>query len=184
MRHPASRTFLGRRLARAATRALCVGGVAAALAGAGGGCVEQELHVDTNPDGALVFMNDQEVGRTPIRRPFTWYGIYDVVLRKEGYETVRVKTPVVAPPWLWVPFDFVLQVLPFRFTDTHRLKYELKPESEATVDPDLLIQNGRAFQRELESGMRTVTKPRTTAPATTRPAKGAATTATAPNTGS
>src|SRR4051812_4161464 len=66
-----------------------------------GGCVERELVVESAPDGALVYMNDQEVGRTPIRRDFQWYGTYDVVVRKEGYETLRAQTPVIAPPWLW-----------------------------------------------------------------------------------
>jgi hypothetical protein len=137
---------------------------------AAGGCLERELVVDSNPDGALVYMNDQEVGRTPIRREFRWYGTYDVVVRKEGYEPLRTKTPVIAPAWLWVPFDFFVEIMPFRFTDTHRVRYELKAAGESTVDPDRMMARARELQEKLVSGERTVVKQPTTQP-TTRAAK-------------
>lgn len=159
--------------------AVCV--AAGAVLASAGGCVEQELQVDTNPDGALVFMNDQEVGRTPIRRPFTWYGTYDVVVRKEGYQTLRTKAPVIAPAWNWVPFDLLATALPIRFTDTQRLKFELKPDNESVVDPDRMIRGSRELQQQLESGTRTIEKARATRPATapsTKRAPGPATGAT------
>jgi hypothetical protein len=139
---------------------------------AAGGCLERELVVDSNPDGALVYMNDQEVGRTPIRREFRWYGTYDVVVRKEGYEPLRTKTPVIAPAWLWVPFDFFVEILPFRFTDTHHVRYELKAAGESTVDPDRMMARARELQDKLESGEKTVVKHPSTRPAkpSTRPA--------------
>src|SRR5436190_11289311 len=31
-----------------------------------GGCVEQKLSVTSEPDGALVYLNNEEVGRTPL----------------------------------------------------------------------------------------------------------------------
>ena len=138
------------------------------------GCVERELVVESNPDGALVYMNDQEIGRTPIRRDFQWYGTYDVVVRKDGYETLRTRTPVIAPPWLWMPFDLICQILPFRITDTQRVKYELKPASEAATDPARMIRRGRELQGKLESGEATVFKPLTTQPATQKAKSGGA----------
>ena len=54
-----------------------------------GGCVERTMTFQSNPPGALVYVNNQEIGRTPMRRDFTWYGNYDVVLRKDGYETLK-----------------------------------------------------------------------------------------------
>ncbi len=53
----------------------------------GSGCVQRQLTVTTDPPGTLVHLNGQEFGRTPVTRDFTWYGTYDVELRKEGYET-------------------------------------------------------------------------------------------------
>ena len=117
-----------------------------------GGCVERELVIDSQPQGALVYLNDQEIGRTPLRQEFTWYGTYDVVVRKEGFETLKTKTPVNAPPWQWVPLDFVPEVLPVNFKDTHKLNYALKPVSEATVDPDRIVRRGERLRDKLESG--------------------------------
>ena len=117
-----------------------------------GGCVERELVIDSQPQGALVYLNDQEIGRTPLRQEFTWYGTYDVVVRKEGFQTLKARTPVNAPAWQWVPIDFIPEVLPVNFKDTHRLNYALKPVSEAAVDPDRIVRRGEAFRERLESG--------------------------------
>ncbi|MGZ3388170.1 MAG: PEGA domain-containing protein, partial [Isosphaeraceae bacterium] len=45
------------------------------------GCVEQTMTIQSDPPGALVYMNDQELGRTPLTKDFTWYGDYDVQVR-------------------------------------------------------------------------------------------------------
>jgi hypothetical protein len=37
----------------------------------------------------LVYLNGEEIGRTPLRYDFIWYSDYDVVLRKDDYETLR-----------------------------------------------------------------------------------------------
>ena len=59
---------------------------ATALLGAGCG-VERTLQVNSDPPGALVSLNGEEVGRTPMRKMFLWYGTYDLELRKDGYLT-------------------------------------------------------------------------------------------------
>jgi hypothetical protein len=59
------------------------------LALAASGCVERELTVTSEPPGAIVYIGDREVGRTPITTPFTWYGDYDIILRREGYQTLN-----------------------------------------------------------------------------------------------
>ena len=53
------------------------------------GCVERFITVTSKPAGAIVWLNDEEVGVTPVTVPFTWYGEYGVVLRKEGYQTLK-----------------------------------------------------------------------------------------------
>src|SRR4051812_11540396 len=70
---------------------------------AGGGCVQRTLTVKSDPPGAIVSLNGVEVGRTPIERDFTWYGVYDVELRKDGYEPLKKRGDVIAPWWQWVP---------------------------------------------------------------------------------
>jgi hypothetical protein len=50
------------------------------------GCVERKLTIASDPPGALTYINDTEVGRTPVTVPFLWYGDYDVRLRAERTE--------------------------------------------------------------------------------------------------
>jgi hypothetical protein len=68
----------------------------------GAGCVERTVSINTDPEGATVMLNDQEVGKTPLKVPFTWYGDYDVIVRKEGYQTVRTHEKINAP-WYEMP---------------------------------------------------------------------------------
>ena len=117
-----------------------------------GGCVERTMDVRSNPPNALVFMNDQEAGRTPFTRRFTWYGTYEVQVRKEGYQTVKIGSPVIAPWWQWVPFDFLAEVLPFHFQDSHTLTYSLKPIQESQETPDELIEHAQQLRERLDYG--------------------------------
>lgn len=48
------------------------------------GCIERLITVTSQPAGALVYLNDEEVGRTPVTVPFRFYGVYDVRLEHEG----------------------------------------------------------------------------------------------------
>lgn len=136
---------------------MIVGAAALAL----GGCVERTLTIQSNPPNALVFMNDEEAGRTPFTRSFVWYGTYDVQVRKEGYETLRTSTPVIAPWWQWLPFDLVAELIPARLEDSHTIRYSLAPARPQLADPDALIQRGQRLREQLEFG---------TVPPQTRPA--------------
>ena len=95
------------------------------------GCVERRMTITSEPSGALVYLNGQEVGRTPLTRDFLWYGNYEVQVRKEGYQSLDTNTWVVAPWWQWPPFDLFAELLPVRLTDHRSLHYEL---SEATPE--------------------------------------------------
>ena len=125
---------------------LAVLGCVVGLAGLPAGCVRRTMTIHSEPDGALVFLNDEEVGRTPVTVPFTWYGDYDVVLRKEGYQTLKTHAPVRAP-WYQLPvFDFVAEVLvPWEIHDQHELPlYALEPQQTPTRAE--LIDRARDFR--------------------------------------
>lgn len=134
-----------------------------AVALAMGGCVQRQLTIQSDPPGALVYLNGQEFGRTPVTRDFTWYGTYDVALRKEGYQTRKTTGRVIAPWWQWVPFDLVAELFPL--TDRQKLHYTLKPVTEESLDPQRMLERGEALRGELQSTPNT-RKP-TTAPAAT-----------------
>jgi hypothetical protein len=129
------------------------------------GCVERTLTLNTTPPGALVYMNDQEVGRTPLTRDFEWYGNYEVIVRAEGYETLKTTSNLKAPWWQWIPLDLFAAILPIPFKDHQQFTYTLTPASTQPVNPDLLMNRGLQLQQELESSHFTPTTAPATAPA-------------------
>jgi hypothetical protein len=130
------------------------------------GCVERTLNVQSNPPGAVVYLNDQEVGRTPLSKRFVWYGTYDVQVRKEGYETLKTESPIIAPWWQWVPFDFFAEIAPLKLEDVQSVSYSLiKPLVAQNVDPTAIVQRGEQLRARLESSQ--VADPK--AHSTTRP---------------
>jgi hypothetical protein len=109
-----------------------------------GGCVERVMKIDSDPPGALVYLNDQEVGRTPVEKEFLWYGTYDLQLRKEGYRTLSATPRVWAPFWQIVPIDLLVELLPFTLVDRATLSYQMRPMPEEPPSSEELI--GRAVE--------------------------------------
>jgi hypothetical protein len=119
------------------------------------GCVERTLTVRSDPPEALLYLNGTEVGRTPFTHDFTYYGWYDVEVRKEGYETLKTTGQVIAPWWQWVPFDFFAELSPIRLRDKQMLSYSLRPTSAAAVDPQKLLNRAEEMRPKLESSEHT-----------------------------
>jgi hypothetical protein len=93
------------------------------------GCVERNLKIDSDPQGARVFLNDREVGVTPVKISFLWYGDYDIILRREGFKTLKTHYQVNAPWYEYPPIDLVAECLiPTTIRDEHVLPtYQLEP---------------------------------------------------------
>jgi hypothetical protein len=119
------------------------------------GCVERTLTVRTDPPEALLYLNGTEVGRTPFTHDFTYYGWYEVEVRKEGYETLKTTAPVIAPWWQWVPLDFFAEFSPIPIRDDQRLSYSLRPTSTAAVNPQQMLHRAETMRPKLESSEHT-----------------------------
>jgi len=91
------------------------------------GCLDRTVSITTTPPGAIVTLNDTEVGRTPVETGFIFYGDYDVRLRREGYEPVITHKNLAAPIWEWPPFDLVAIALPVNIHTRKRLHFDLVP---------------------------------------------------------
>ena len=124
--------------------------LAAALWAAGCG-VERTLLVRSEPSGALVYLNGEEVGRTPMRKTFLWYGTYDVQVRKEGYVTRDDEPRVWAPWWQLPPIDLLAELVPLKLQDNHVVGYRLEPVTEQQTDPAKVIERGVAMRKKLRS---------------------------------
>ncbi len=127
-------------------------------------CVERTMQIDTDPPGAIVFANDQEIGRTPLKRDFIWYGNYDVVIRKEGYDTLKTNKWVVAPWWQWPPIDLFAEFLPFRVRDARKVTFTLFPSSTQPVDAQDILARATEMQGMLQSSKYTRSREPATQP--------------------
>lgn len=125
-------------------RLLCVALAALLL----GGCVRRQIDITSVPDGALVRVNDREVGRTPCRIEFDHYGVYEVRLTLPGYESVVGMGRADAPFWDWAGIDLVGELIPANFVSSTRWEFHLIP---ASSDPDALVQRAEALRSDLHA---------------------------------
>ena len=125
------------------------------------GCVERTMTLQTNPPGALVYVNDQEAGRTPVTRDFNWYGVYDVVVRKDGYEPIKTSATIMAPLYEWVPFDLFAELSPIKFKDHRDLSYDLTPQPVATQQTRAELLDAERMKAQLQSSVYTTSRPTT-----------------------
>jgi hypothetical protein len=113
------------------------------------GCVERELTINTSPQGALVVLNDEEIGESPVSVNFNWYGDYCVRISKEGYETLNTHRNLKGPWYDHFPFDFFAQIVnPNRIVDSYEWTFVLSPGRQ--ISRDELIQNARELKNQLQ----------------------------------
>jgi hypothetical protein len=113
------------------------------------GCVERELTINTTPQGALVVLNDEEIGMSPVTVNFNWYGDYCVRITREGYETLDTHRELKGPWYDDFPFDFFAQILnPNRIVDSYEWTFDLAPRQH--ISREELIQNAQDMQKQLQ----------------------------------
>ena len=113
------------------------------------GCVERKLTINTEPRGAKVILNDEEIGTSPVTVGFNWYGDYAVRIIKEGYETLNTHRKLKAPWYDYFPFDFFAQILnPSRTVDSYEWTFELSPKKEMSREE--LLQNAKQMKEHLK----------------------------------
>ncbi len=126
-------------------RAFALAGLGVSLLAVTVGCVERTITINTAPDGALVYLNDEEIGRSPVSKNFTWYGDYDIVIRKEGYKTLKTHAKILEPWYQVPPLDFFSEILfPATLRDTHYLEYDL--EEQEYPPHDELVERAKQFR--------------------------------------
>jgi hypothetical protein len=127
-------------------------GVVLLLASLSAGCVTRSYVITSDPPGALVYRNGVPLGTTPVDDRFIYYGTYEFVLVKEGYEPLRVQQKIPIPWYEWPGFDFVSENLwPGKLRDVHRFHYQLQPLQRKQPDEVLnrageLRNRGKALE--------------------------------------
>ena len=113
------------------------------------GCVERKLTINTEPQGAIVVLNDEEIGLSPVTVAFEWYGDYNVTLRKEGFETLKTHRKLKGPWYDAFPFDLFAQlIIPNRIVDSYNWTFKL--EGKKQISRDRLIQNAQELKKQLK----------------------------------
>lgn len=141
--------------------------VAAAALCAPAGCVQRRMTIRTNPPGALVYVDDHEIGTTPVSTDFTYYGTRKIRLVKDGYETQTFLQPVPAPWYEIPPLDFISEnLLPGELRDHRTFTYQLRPQ--LVVPTEQLLERAEGLRAAARSpgGMMTapVASPTAAAP--------------------
>ena len=112
------------------------------------GCVERQLTIKTEPQGALVTLNDEEIGTSPVTVSFNWYGDYNVRISKEGYETLKTHRKLKGPWYDKFPFDLFAQlIIPKRIVDSYEWTFTLAPKQYPTREE--LIQDAEQLKKQL-----------------------------------
>jgi hypothetical protein len=112
------------------------------------GCVERRLTINTDPQGAIVVLNDEEIGTSPVTVSFEWYGDYNVRISKEGFETLKTHR-MLKPPWYdYFPFDFFANcVNPARTVDSYEWSFTLSPQTQPSREE--LIEEAEKLKEQL-----------------------------------
>jgi hypothetical protein len=110
------------------------------------GCVKRTMRITSDPSGALVWVNDREVGRTPVDVGFVYYGTYDVRLIKERFEPLLTFGEAKPPLWDNVPLDLAAELLPFELHSNVHWHYVLEPRDDSR---EALIERGEDLRSEL-----------------------------------
>lgn len=113
------------------------------------GCVERRYTIRTDPPGALVIVNKEELGASPVSKSFTFYGDRDITIIADGYQTMRVQQPVKAPWWDNRVTEFFSEnLIPITFRDEREFTYRLAkagvpPTNELIGRADALKSDGQ-----------------------------------------
>lgn len=113
------------------------------------GCVQRRMTIRSNPPGAMVYVDNYEIGVTPVATDFIYYGTREFRLVRDGYET-QTKMVYVPPPWYqYTPIDFVAEnMIPYEIRDERNLDFQLvqqriTPTEELLGRADTLRQSNR-----------------------------------------
>jgi hypothetical protein len=128
-----SDAHIGSALRHAFARALAPGALQIVLVLAmllpAGGCVRRRLNVRTNPPGALVYVDNQQIGTTPCSVDFVYYGTREIRLVKAGFETLTVNQPIPTPWYEYPPLDFISEnLVASKIRDNRTVTYNLAPQ--------------------------------------------------------
>ncbi|MBN4060996.1 PEGA domain-containing protein [bacterium AH-315-I18] len=112
------------------------------------GCVQRTIKITSTPPGALVHLNDEEIGRTPVAVPFKFYGVYDVRLSLDGYQPLWTKQKAKAPWWEAPGPDLVAELL----TDAHVIaQWHYDLTDKGPIDDAAVVKRAEELKAQINN---------------------------------
>jgi hypothetical protein len=119
------------------------------------GCVERRIEITSEPSGALVWVNDQQVGRTPTQASFLYHGVYDVRLQLDGFEPMVTEAEASPPIYEHAPLDLFAEMVPAQIKNVQQWHFVLEPAMESTLSREELeaglLERAGVMRAELEA---------------------------------
>jgi hypothetical protein len=109
------------------------------------------MMVRSDPPGALVLVDGEDGGYTPVAVDFTYYGTREIKLIKPGFETITRLERLRAPWYQVPPLDFFSDNLtPFKVTNRHEFAYHMQPQR--AVPTEELLDRANSLRFDAQSG--------------------------------
>lgn len=119
--------------------------VLALMVSAIAGCVERRMTIRSNPPGAMVYVDDYEIGTTPVSTSYIYYGTRKIRLVKDGYETLTIYQPMPTPWYEWLGVDFFSEnIWPHKIRDERSFMYQMTPT--VAVPTDTLLERAQQLR--------------------------------------
>jgi len=117
------------------------------------GCVHRRMTIESVPTQALVIVDGEEIGKTPISMDFTYYGTREIKLVKDGYETRTIEQAVPAPWYQVPPLDFFSDNFAMgQIPDRRRFVYQMQPRAAAQAQSEGLLNRAQSLRSESALG--------------------------------
>ena len=119
------------------------------------GCLSRRVSITSEPSGATVWMNDVEVGRTPVEAQFLYYGTYDVKVELDGFEPLRTRARARTPIYEYPPLDLAANAVPGA-ESVVKWHFTLTPAMERTLTKEALeagmLERAKALRGKTAEG--------------------------------
>lgn len=113
------------------------------------GCLSKTVTVTSTPPGAVLSINDVEIGPTPATTEWHGGGVYRFHLQHKGYTTLK-QNVTIKPRWYSYPIiDMGPDFMTTKEVKDHReLHFEMQPRGEES--PEEIKQKALTAKAELE----------------------------------
>jgi hypothetical protein len=114
------------------------------------GCVDRTMILRSDPPGATVVVNGDDLGVAPAKLHFETYGTFEVVMSAPRCRRLTTQV-LVQPPWYeQIPFDFFCETLwPYTIHDDHLVTLKLEPFQENEAAGAGLDERERQLQERV-----------------------------------